>query len=65
MLPIRILANRLGIAAVLAMALLYAGDFVSVHIRISHPKPGDPFETITALRILAISEKGNKTEYTI
>ncbi|MGC2286607.1 MAG: hypothetical protein WA542_15230 [Candidatus Acidiferrum sp.] len=36
-----------------------------MHIRISHPKPGDPFETITALRILAISEKGNKTEYTI
>jgi hypothetical protein len=30
-----------------------------------HPQPGNPFETVTALRILAIDEKGNKTEYSI
>jgi hypothetical protein len=30
-----------------------------------HPKTNDPFETITALRVLAIGEKGGKTEYTL
>ncbi len=30
-----------------------------------HPKPTDPFETVTALRVLAIGEKGGKTEYTL
>jgi hypothetical protein len=63
--PYRKVAKWIGIAAVLALAILYIGDFVSVHIRMRHPKPNDPFETITALRLLAISEKGNKTEYAI
>ncbi len=61
----RALAKRILIALVAAAALVYAGDFISLHVRMLHPKPGDPFETVTALRILAIGEKGNKTEFTV
>lgn len=63
--PTRKLVQRILLAAVSAVALVYIGDFVSVRVRMMHPKPGDPFETVTALRILAIGEKGNKTEYSV
>jgi hypothetical protein len=52
-------------ALVALLAIVYAYDFASVRIRMMHPKPTDPFETITALRILAIGEKGGKTEYDV
>jgi len=65
LLPTRVLAKRILIAFVSAALLVYAGDFVSVRVRMVHPKPGNPFETVTALRILAIDEKGNKTEYSV
>jgi hypothetical protein len=65
LLPTRVLAKRILIAFVSAAVLVYAGDFVSVRVRMVHPKPGNPFETVTALRILAIDEKGNKTEYSV
>jgi hypothetical protein len=63
--PIRKLVQRILIAVVAAAALVYVGDFVSLRVRRLHAKPGNPFETVTALRILAIGEKGNKTEYTV
>jgi hypothetical protein len=49
----------------LAVALIYVGDSAFVRVRLMHAKPGNPFETVTALRILAIDEKGNKTEYSV
>jgi hypothetical protein len=63
--PTRTLAKRILVALVSAVAIAYAGDFVSVRVRMLHLKPGSPFETVTALRILAIDEKGNKTEYSV
>ena len=63
--PARILAKRILIALVAAFVLVYASDYVWLRVRMMHPKPGDPFETVTALRILAIGEKGNKTEYSV
>lgn len=65
MIPIRKLVQRILIAFLVAAVLVYVGDFVSVRLRMMHAKPGDPFETVTALRILAIGEKGNKTEYSV
>ena len=65
MVPTRTLFKRILIAVVLAVAVLYAGDFASLRIRMIRPKPGNPFETVTAIRILAISQKGGKTEYSI
>ena len=65
MMPIHRLAARILIGIALAAALVYAGDSISVHMRMMHATPSDPYETVTALRILAIADKGNKTEYTI
>jgi hypothetical protein len=63
--PVRILAKRILIALIAVLAIVYACDFASVRLRMMHAKPGDPFETITSLRILAIDEKGGKTEYDV
>jgi hypothetical protein len=63
--PVRKLVKLILIGLVALLAIVYAYDFASVHIRMTHPTPTDPFETITALRILAIGEKGNKTEYDV
>jgi hypothetical protein len=65
MLTPRALLERIVIGIALAAALIYAGDFLYVRIRMQHPKPTDPFETMTAPRLLAIPEKGNKTTYEI
>jgi hypothetical protein len=65
LIPTRTLAKRILIALVCAAVLVYASDLVSLRVRMTHPKPGNPFETVTALRILAIDEKGNKTEYSV
>jgi hypothetical protein len=65
LIPARKLAKLILITLVAVVAIVYACDFVSVRLRMLHPKPSDPFETITALRILAIDEKGGKTEYDV
>jgi len=65
LLPAPKLVQRVLLAVLSAVALVYIGDFISVRVRVLHPKPGNPFETVTALRILAIGEKGNKTEYSV
>jgi hypothetical protein len=65
LIPIRKLVQRILLAVVSAVALVYIGDLASVRVRMLHPKPGEPFETVAALRILAIGEKGNKTEYSV
>jgi hypothetical protein len=65
LLPAPKLVPRILLAVVSAVALVYIGDFISLRVRMLHPKPSNPFETVTALRILAIGEKGNKTEYSV
>ena len=61
----RIIAKRVLFISVIALAVLYLSDFVSVRIRMLHPKPADPFESMTTLRVLAIPEKNGKTSYEI
>ena len=56
---------RLVVFLVVAMAVMYAGDAISLRLRARHPTSTNPYETLTAPRVLAISEKGNKTEYQI
>ena len=65
MIAIRRLAERILIGIALAVALVYVGDSISVGMRMRRATASDPYETVTALRILAIADKGNKTEYTI
>jgi hypothetical protein len=63
--PRRILFKRILVGAAAALAVLYIGDYLFVRIRMLHPKPADPFESLNALRVLAIPEKNGKTEYEV
>lgn len=59
------LVKRALVLLIAAIALTYAGDYLSFRVRLIHPKPADPLESLTAPRILAIPEKGGKTSYEI
>jgi hypothetical protein len=63
--PPRILFTRILVVAVAALAVLFISDYLSVRIRAFHPKAADPFESIKALRVLAIPEKNGKTSYEV
>jgi hypothetical protein len=63
LIPVPILAKRTSFVALVVLAVAFCGDYLSVRIRMLHPKPTDPFEAMTSLRILAIPEKNGKTEY--
>jgi hypothetical protein len=58
-----IFVKRFLCAIAIAAALVFLCDAVSVRLRTSHPSPGNPFESITTSRVLAIEEKNGKTEY--
>jgi hypothetical protein len=59
------LVKLIGFAALGTLILLYACDYLWFRIRLIHPKPADPLESVRALRVLAIPEKGGKTSYEI
>ena len=52
---------RLVVYAVLLVALVYVGDYVSVRYRIPHNR--SQFGTVTVTEMYAIHEKNSKTEY--
>jgi len=61
----QVIFKRLVLCAAGCAVLAYATDYLYVRIRMIHPKPADPFESIKALRVLAIPEKNGKTEYEV
>jgi len=58
--PIRIL---IGCAVILAT--VYVGDYVYLRVRMLHPAPSNPFETVVRTRLLAIPQKNGKVDYQI
>jgi hypothetical protein len=65
MASVRINFRRVLVSAIGCVAILYAADYLYLRARMLHPKPADPFESLTALRVLAIPEKNGKTEYEV
>lgn len=61
----RNLFKRVVVVLVASVALVYCSDYLWFRARMIHPKPRDPLEALTAARVLAIPEKGNKTSYEI
>jgi hypothetical protein len=61
----QVIFKRLALCAAGCVVLAYATDYLYVRIRMIHPKPADPFESMTTLRVLAIPEKNGKTEYEV
>lgn len=60
---IKFYAQRIAAGLLAALLLLYIGDYAVVRVAASHATPGNPFEDVTLNRLIAISEKGQKTEY--
>ena len=48
-----------------AVVLVYAGDYICLRVRMLHPTPTKPFETMTRTRVLAIPQKSGKFDYQI
>ena len=59
------LVKRTLVLLIAALALTYAGDYLWFRVRLIHPKPADPLESVIGPRVLAIPEKGGKTSYEI
>lgn len=57
--------KRTLMALVVVLLLAYIGDSAWFRVRMIHPKQADPLESFTGPRLLAIPEKGNKTDYEI
>ena len=45
--------------------LVYAADYLYLRIRMRHPTPASPFESMTRTRVLAIPQKSGKLDYQI
>jgi len=61
----RFIFKRLILCAAGCLAIVYISDYIYFRFRTLHPKPADPLESLTALRVLAIPEKSGKTEYEV
>jgi hypothetical protein len=48
-----------------AVVLVYAVDYIYLRVRMLHPTPTNPFETMTRTRVLAIPQKNGKFDYQI
>jgi hypothetical protein len=57
------LLKRILFGAAVALVIVYGVDFAWVRWRARHATATQPYETLSAPRVYAISEKGNKTEY--
>ena len=60
----QILKRILG-ALTAASVLIYSGDYAYLRIRMLHPTPTNPFESVTRTRVLAIPQKNGKFDYQI
>jgi hypothetical protein len=62
----RILTLRRSLGLVLTVVVaLYVADYLYLRLRMLHPTPSDPFESMTRTRVLAIPQKNGKTDYQI
>jgi hypothetical protein len=60
-----LLAKRILLATLAALAVGYCADYLFLRFRMLHPRAADPYESFKTLRVLAIPEKNGKTEYEI
>jgi len=56
----RALAALLGL-----IACVYVGDLLVLRVRMLRATPSSPFESMSRTRVLAIAQKGGKTDYQI
>ena len=54
---------RILVLSAIFVATVFAADYLALRVRMLHPTPTMPFETITRVRILAIPTKTGKYDY--
>ena len=57
--------KRILVLLLTAFAVVYMADYLFLRIRMLHPRPSDPFESMTRTRVLAIPQKSGKLDYQI
>jgi hypothetical protein len=57
------IAKKIAIAALVALVITYAVDYISLHLRMRKPTPTDPFESVSIDRMYAILQKSGKSEF--
>jgi hypothetical protein len=60
-----VFSKKALLGLLISALVLYAGDYLSVRVRLLHPKPASPFEEVILQRLISISEKGQKQEYVL
>jgi len=58
-----LIVKRAAAGVLVALALVYAGDLLSVRYRMAYPKAGAAFGTVQMERLYAIPQKSGKIEY--
>jgi hypothetical protein len=56
-------AQKIVAGVLLLAALVYAGDYLFVRLRMAYPKAGSAFGSVDVIRVYAIPLKDGKTEY--
>ena len=56
---------RILVLSAIFVATVFAADYLALRVRMLHPTPTMPFETITRVRILAIPTKTGKYDYQV
>lgn len=59
------IAKRALIIAIVALAVVYAGDYLWLHYRMLKPKANDPFDVITIQRVYEVPQKDGRFEITL
>ncbi len=60
---VHFLARRAAQTFLATLLILFLSDYAYFRLRMIHPTPADPLETVTAPRLYAIAEKGRKVAY--
>lgn len=57
------LARRIAVLIVALAAIVYAGDYALVRLRVANPRMGKAFDSVQVVRLLAIPLKSGKVDY--
>jgi hypothetical protein len=58
-----ILVKRAAVLLVALAAIVYAGDYAAVRVRVANPRMGNAFDSVQVVRLLAIPLKSGRVDY--
>ena len=55
--------KRAAVLVAALLAIVYAGDYALVRLRVANPKMGNAFDSVQVVRLLAIPLKNGRVDY--